>query len=207
MVANVPGQAERSAGKEVNRDIHIATLNMVTMRGRSNDIVEMMSRRLIDICCVQESSWWGESAQKMSGRNSYNQFSQKGNDSGCGGVGVLVAGKWIDNVTSVVRHSTRLIMLQLLCGKPTINFVCVYAPQPGLYPEEKDNFYEQLLVLFTSIAPLEIIVIGEGFNGHVGQHCQEFSRHHGGYGYGTRNQERMSILNLCAATDFAFIVL
>ena len=74
MVANVPGQAERSAGKEVNRDIRIATLNVGTMWGRSNDNVEMMSRKLIDICCVQESRWRGESAWKTSGRNSYNQF-------------------------------------------------------------------------------------------------------------------------------------
>ena len=32
MVAIVPGQAERSAGKEVNRDICIATLNVGAMR-------------------------------------------------------------------------------------------------------------------------------------------------------------------------------
>ena len=54
MVAIVPGQGERYTGKEVNRDIRIAILNVGTMRGRSNEIVEM-SRRLIDICCVQES--------------------------------------------------------------------------------------------------------------------------------------------------------
>lgn len=98
-------------------------------------------------------------------------------------------------------------MLRLLCGKSTINFVCVYAPQLGLFPEEKDSFYEQLLVLFTSIAPLVILVMAGGFNGHVGQQSQEFSRHHGGYGYGTRNQEGMSISDLCAAPDFAFMVL
>ena len=46
-----------------------------------------------------------------------------------------------------------------------------------------------------------------GFNGNVGQHSQEFSRHHGGYGYGTQNQEGMSISDLCAAPDFAFMVL
>ena len=57
MVAIVPGQGERSAGKEINRDIRITTLNVATMRGRSDEIVEMLSRRLIDICCVQESRW------------------------------------------------------------------------------------------------------------------------------------------------------
>ena len=50
MVAIVPGQGEKSAGKEVNRDIRIATLNVGTTRGRCNEIVEMLSRRMTDIC-------------------------------------------------------------------------------------------------------------------------------------------------------------
>ena len=83
----------------------------------------MLSRRLIDICCVQESKWRGESAQKIAGRNSYYKFFYKEDDSGSEGVGVLVDEMWNDNMISVVRHSTRLIMLRLLCGK------CVYAPQ------------------------------------------------------------------------------
>ena len=53
MVAIVPGQCEKSAGKEVNRDIRIAALNVGSMRSRGNEIVEMLSRRLLDICCVQ----------------------------------------------------------------------------------------------------------------------------------------------------------
>ena len=53
MVAIVPGQCEKSAGKEVNRDNRIAALNVGTMRSQGNEIVEMLSRRLLDICCVQ----------------------------------------------------------------------------------------------------------------------------------------------------------
>ena len=83
-------------------------------------------KETVDICCVQESRWKGESAWKIAGRNYYYKFFWKGGDSGSGGVGVLVAGKWIDNVILVVRHSTRLIMLRLLCGKSIINSVfCV----------------------------------------------------------------------------------
>ena len=65
------------------------------MRGRSNEIVEMLSRRLIDICCVQEARWRGESAQKTAGRNCYYKFFWKGDDSGSGDVGALAAKKWI----------------------------------------------------------------------------------------------------------------
>ena len=135
MVAIVPGQCERFAGKEVNRatvNMGIATVNMGTMRGRSNGIFDMLSRRLKDICRVQESRWRGESAQKIAERNYYYKFFWNGNDSDSGGVGVFVAGKWIDTVISVVRHSTRLIMLRLLCGKPIINFVCMLLNQVSL---------------------------------------------------------------------------
>ena len=176
---------------------------MGTMRSPSNEIVEMLSRKLTDICCLQESRWKGKSARKIAGRNSSYKFFWKEDDSGSGCVGVLVAGKWVDNVISVVRHSTRLIMLRLLCGKSIINFACVYAPQPGLFAEEKDRFHEQLLVLVTSVASSETLVIAGDFNSHVGQHSQGFSQHHSGYGYGAWNQERMRILDLCAATDLA----
>ena len=56
----------------------------------------------------------------------------KRGDSGSEGVEVLVAGKWIDNVISAVRHSTSLIMLLLLCGKSIINFVCMLLNQFSL---------------------------------------------------------------------------
>ena len=50
-------------------------------------------------------------------------------------------------------------MLQLLCGKSIINFIYVHAHQPGLSAEEKDGFYEQLLVLVTSVAPSRTLVV------------------------------------------------
>ena len=53
MAAIVPGQGKRSAFKEVNGYILIATLNVGTMRGRSTEIVEMLSRRLIYLLCAR----------------------------------------------------------------------------------------------------------------------------------------------------------
>ena len=99
MVAIIkPGQGERSTGREVNRVICIATLNVRFMRGRSNEIVEMLSRRQVDICCLQESRWRGEPARKITRTNSYFKFFWKGDNYSNGGVEVLVAHKWIDKV-------------------------------------------------------------------------------------------------------------
>ena len=67
----------------------------------------------------------------------------------------------------------------------------------------KKSFLLTLLVLVNSVAESETRVIAGDFNGHVGQHSQGLSWHHGGCAYGTWNQERMRILDLCAATDLA----
>ena len=77
MVAIIkPGQGERSTGREGNRVICIATLNVRFMRGRSNEIVEMLSRRQVDICCLQED---GEVNQlgKLQGQIRISSFSGK----------------------------------------------------------------------------------------------------------------------------------
>ena len=74
MVAIVPSRGERSTGKEVNKDIRVATLDVGTMRGRSNEVVEI----LIDICCVQESRWRGvRTLEKLQGKVLTAGFSGK----------------------------------------------------------------------------------------------------------------------------------
>ena len=48
----------------------VATLNAGTMKGRCHEIVETMSRRSIDLCCVQETRSRGVSATMISGKDS-----------------------------------------------------------------------------------------------------------------------------------------
>ena len=47
----------------------IATLNVGTIRGRSSEVVETMSRRGIDLYCVQEVRWRGASARFITGKD------------------------------------------------------------------------------------------------------------------------------------------
>ena len=46
----------------------IVTLNVVTIRGQSAAIANMLSRRNVDVCCVQETHWKEESAWKIMGK-------------------------------------------------------------------------------------------------------------------------------------------
>jgi hypothetical protein len=47
----------------------------------------------------------------------------------------------------------------------------------------------------------EKLFIGRDINGHVGSTRVGFNRVHGGFGYGSRNQEGESILNFVLAYD------
>ena len=52
----------------------IASWNIGTMRGRSSEIVETITRRTIDLCCVQEVRWRGASARHIIGKDSRYKF-------------------------------------------------------------------------------------------------------------------------------------
>ena len=57
----------RSSSCEIPRKslFRIATLNVGTMRGRSSEVVETMSRRGIDLCCMQEVRWRGKDSLQV----------------------------------------------------------------------------------------------------------------------------------------------
>ena len=72
----------------------------------------------------------GSITQKTLRKNLCFNFFWKADNSGNGGLGVLVTQKSTDKAISVLRHGIRLIMLQLLCRKCIVNIIC-NAPQPG----------------------------------------------------------------------------
>ena len=46
-----------------NQNFRVFSWNVGTMIGRSNEVVEVMSRRKVDICGLQEVRWRGASAR------------------------------------------------------------------------------------------------------------------------------------------------
>src|SRR5277367_796265 len=83
--------------------IKFGTANVGTMSKSSGEIVEMMYRRGLDFCCLQETRWKGESARKLGGDGKGYKFFWKGCKEGTAGVGVLVAERWIESVIEVRR--------------------------------------------------------------------------------------------------------
>ena len=76
----------------------IASLNIGTLRGRSSEVVETVSRRGVDLCCLQEVRWHGASACMIVGKDSRYKVFWIGKENGNGGIGILLAEEWVEKV-------------------------------------------------------------------------------------------------------------
>jgi hypothetical protein len=76
-------------------------------------------------------------------------------------------------------------------------------PQIGLNESIKMQFWEQLDSLVSSVPISEKLFIGEDLNGHIGFTRVWFDGVHGGFGYGSINQEGEDILNFILAYDLS----
>jgi hypothetical protein len=65
----------------------------------------------------------------------------------------------------------------------------------------KMQFWEELDALVSSVSISEKLFIGGDLNGHIGSTRVGFDGVHGGFGYGSRNQEAEGILNFTLTYD------
>jgi exonuclease III len=118
------------------------------MSGKSGEIVEVMSRRNIEIACIQETKWKGEKAKELG--NGY-KIIYVGKQTSRNGVGVILNEEWKRKVVQVIRVKDRLIMIQLASNEGVLNIISGYAPQVGCEEEEKEEFRDDLETLVRNI--------------------------------------------------------
>ena len=193
----------RSTSWETPHDtFKIASWNIGTMRGRSSKIIETITRRNIDLCCLQEVRWRGASARHITGKDSRYKFFWVGNNQGTSGVGVLLAEKWVDKVYDIKRVSDRIMLIKLLVGEAVLTVLSVYAPQTGLEESTKDAFYDSLQTVISELPDKETVIPCGDWNGHVGREAAGYEGVHGGSGYGERNVDGDRVLEFAVANDF-----
>ena len=162
----------------------MGTLNVNTLRGRVCEVVETLSRRKVDVCCIQETRYPGGSRRTIKGKDTRYKLYWSGNDKGTAGVGVFVAEEWIEKVFEVQRVSDRISLVKLIVGQRVVTFLSVYAPQSGLSDEVKDLFFDQLHTVTARIPASEFLIPYGDWNGHVGRAGTGYREVHGGMGYG-----------------------
>ena len=137
----------------------------------------------------------------LNGKESRYKFFWVGNDTGTGGVGLLLAEKWIDKVFDVKRYPDRVILLKIIVGESIFTFMSVYAPQSGLYESQKDIFRDLVQEVVSKQPDNEFLFPCGDWNGHIGQQADSFEGVHGGVGYGERNTEGVRLLEFAVSND------
>ena len=189
--------------KKINTRLRVATWNVGTLKSRSAEVLETLSRRRIDICGVQEHRWKGgitaNQVRTLKGKDCKYRFYYCAHESGFGGVGVLLAENWADKVIEVQRISDRILLLKLIIGKAILTFISVYAPQSNLPEALKELFYDQLQHAVAKVPASEILIPVGDWNGHVGTAAGVYQEAHGGHGFGSRNADGERILEFAIA--------
>jgi hypothetical protein len=124
-----------------------------------------------------------------------------GNTSTKNGIGIVLGKSLKDGVVDIKRQGDMIILVKLLIRDLIFNIISAYAPQIDLNESVKMHFWEELDTLVSSVPISEKLFIGGELNGHVGSTRVGFDGVYGGFGYGSRNQERKSILNFVLAYD------
>ena len=81
------------------------------LRGGANEIDEMLTRRKVDLCCLQQKRWRRGSARLIKGNNTTYKFFWCGDQSGFRGVGI-----WLSDSNRIRTHN------YLVC-KSTLNYL------------------------------------------------------------------------------------
>ena len=166
----------------------VKSLNVGSMRGKTSEVVETMSKRRVDLCCLQETRW-KTNLKLIAGRDSRYKYYGCGNYEGTCGVGILLAEKWWEKVFKVIRVSDRIIFIRMVVGSVVFVFMSVYALQANLSESVKGQFYYALQSTIARVSSLEQLIICRDWNGHIGSHSTAFEDMHGGQALGKRNHE------------------
>ena len=175
-----------------------ATLNLGTMSGKGREVAAMLSKRKVDVCCVQETRWKGNSARLIG--EGFKLF-YAGETSGRNGVGVIPSERMWGGLVEVKRASSRLMMVELVYEGEKLNVISAYAPQVGSGKDEKEKFWEEFDELLSGACRGVKVLVGGDLNGHVGKSREGYENVHGGWGFGTRNKEGEAILEAAVAHD------
>jgi hypothetical protein len=117
------------------------------------------------------------------------------------GVAIVLDKSLKDGLVDIKHQGDRTILVKLLVRDLIFNVISAYVPQICLNESIKRQFWEELDALVSSVPISEKLFIGGDLNEHVGYTRVGFDGVHGGFEYGSRNQEGEGIFNFALAYD------
>ncbi|ESO08405.1 hypothetical protein HELRODRAFT_169240 [Helobdella robusta] len=149
-------------------NIILGTLNTGSLTGRSMEIVDMLERRRVGICSLQETRWKSNGVSLIW---SYKLF-WNGQKTAQNEVGIFIRELLAQNVLEVTRISLRLMLIKLRIGKQVLNVFSAYAPQTVESEHAKNDFWNTPSDAVRKTPSSEIPLICGDFYGHVGDEAE-----------------------------------
>ena len=174
--------------------VRVCTVNIGTLVGKRREVVEMLARRRVDICCIQEVRYRNQGTTAFGSNEEKYKFWYSGNSVGTSGVGLLVKHELAERVLEVERFSDRLMKIRMVLGKGVCHIFSAYAPQAGLTTQEKEEFWELVEEEVAKVPISEGLIIGGDLNGHIGSDRVGFEEVRGLHGFGEANREGETIM-------------
>ena len=184
----------RPRGVEETR-LRVCTLNVGSLNAKLLELTDVLRNRNVDIACIQETKWKGAQARECNGFKLWYSGTEKARN----GVGIMVSSEYKDNVVEVFRCRDRIIMIKIIVREEVVNVLYAYAPHTGLEQSEKRCFWESLDDILRSIPEDQQVFLGGDFNGHIGREIEGYDGAHGGFGFGSRNEDGRTLLEFATA--------
>ena len=135
-ISGVMNSKSRKASK-----LKIAIINISTMRGKEEELVDIMKQKNLIIVVLSEIRIKA-SGEKILHENYKLIYS--GQNDGRHGVGVVLSPELAPYVEKADNVSERILSISIKTRLAAFSLIQVYAPQSGRPTQEKDKFYQDL---------------------------------------------------------------
>ena len=109
-----------------NGKFRVGSWNVGSLTGKGLETAEELGSRGVVVGCLQETRWRGDgkaNCRFMGEEGRRYKVYWTGNKQAVGGVGIMVAEKWVDKVVEVVRVYDRLMIGVIMVGKEICKFI------------------------------------------------------------------------------------
>jgi exonuclease III len=172
----------------------------VARRARGEVMVDDLEKYGVDVACLTESHMPGEGGPvRFVGSNGVRQMYFTAQSEGVGGVGLALtdrAERALVQEPKYVNHRLKSATFQQQIGMLTV-IIC-YAPTNPSSEVVKDEFYDQLDSLISSVPNNHYLVVAGDLNAEVGSNRRGWERVLGNFGRGTINDNGTRMLSLAS---------
>lgn len=204
-------QSTEKLAKRANKEFTVATYNVRTLNNSTTPevtVTHKLERKIvgceennISILAIQEHRLKTDKDLNYEKHGDWTLIHTNSSHD-CHGVAILLSKQIAQIVSTATRKSNRIIVLHLL-GNPKICFISAYAPTETASESTKDEFYEDLNEVLTSIPRHTIIILAGDLKARLGKDSRSTnSRVIGNDCYHEfTNENGQRLIDLCDAMD------